>query len=51
MKILLFANASEGLYRFRKEVIYKLVKQHSVYAGAPLILRRDELENMGENYM
>lgn len=47
MKILLLANASGGLYRFRKELIYELLKEHTVYAGAPMTLLKDELEKMG----
>ena len=47
MKILLLANASGGLYRFRKELICELLKEHTVYAGAPMTLLKDELEKMG----
>lgn len=47
MKILLLANASGGFYGFRKELIYELLKQHTVYAGSPLTLRKDELWQMG----
>lgn len=47
MKILLLANASGGLYGFRKELIYELLKQHTVYAGSPLTLYKDELLQMG----
>lgn len=49
MKILLLANSSGGLYGFRKELIYELLKRHTVYAGTPLTLCKDELENMGVN--
>lgn len=47
MKIMLLTNASGGLYGFRKELIYELLKQHSVYAGSPLTLYKDELAEMG----
>lgn len=47
MKILLLANASGGLYGFRKELIYELLKQHTVYVGSPLTLYKDELLQMG----
>lgn len=44
---MLLTNASGGLYGFRKELIYELLKQHSVYAGSPLTLYKDELAEMG----
>lgn len=44
---MLLANASGGLYGFRKELIYELLKQHTVYAGSPLTLYKDELAEMG----
>lgn len=47
MKIMLLANASGGLYGFRKELIYELLKQHTVYAVSPLTLYKNELAEMG----
>ena len=47
MKILLLANASGGLYGFRKELIYELLKQHTVYAVVPLTLYKEELTQLG----
>lgn len=47
MKILLLSNASRNLYGFRKELIYELLKCHSVYIGAPLDLYAEKLEKMG----
>lgn len=47
MKIMLLANASGGIYGFRKELIYELLKRHTVYAGSPLTLYKDELAEMG----
>lgn len=44
---MLLANASGGLYGFRKELIYELLKQHTVYAGSPLTLYKNELAEMG----
>lgn len=43
----MLANASGGLYGFRKELICELQKKHTVYAASPLTLYKDELAEMG----
>ena len=35
MKILILANNDVGLYQFRKELIYELLKEHEVYISLP----------------
>ena len=49
MKILLLSNASRNLYGFRKELIYELLKCHSVYIGAPLDLYAENWKKWGRN--
>lgn len=46
-KILVLANASGGLYRFRKELLSELVKSYDIYAATPLAVKVDELKNIG----
>lgn len=47
MKILILANNSLGLYRFRGALIGKLLESHTVYASSPRNDCFDELERMG----
>ena len=47
MNILLITNSSGGLYNFRKEFIYALLKENNIYAVTPLTVHKDELVQMG----
>lgn len=47
MKIFILANSSGGLYGFRKELIYELLKTNTVYACVPLAIHKEDLEQMG----
>lgn len=47
MKILILANNSLGLYRFRGALIGRLLESHIVYASSPRNDCFDELERMG----
>lgn len=47
-KILILANNSGGLYRFRKELINKMIEEENdVYASTPFDDNIDDLEKMG----
>ena len=46
-KILILANNDVGLYKFRKELIEELLKNHEVYISLPYGSFVDELCNMG----
>lgn len=47
MKILILANCSGGLYRFRGKLISKLLENHEVYASVPNSGSLDELQQLG----
>ena len=47
-KILILANNSGGLYRFRKELIEKMIEEgHQVYASTPFDDNIDDLKEIG----
>ena len=46
MKILILANSSVGLYRFRRELIEELVKGNDVYVDIPDDEYRDEIKKL-----
>lgn len=46
MKILILANSSVGLYRFRRELIEELVKENDVYVDIPDDEYRDEIKKL-----
>ena len=47
MKILILANNDIGLYRFRKDLIEELLKDHKVYISLPYGPLVDNLKKMG----
>lgn len=47
MKILILTNSDAGLYKFRKELIEELVKEHEVYASSPCDTYKEEIKNLG----
>ncbi|MBC9785837.1 glycosyltransferase family 4 protein [Heliobacterium chlorum] len=52
MKILLLANLSLGLYKFRKELLQELIKQnHEVYVSVPKDEHVSLLESLGCNFI
>ncbi len=51
MKILILANNDVGLYRFRRELIEKLLKEHEVFICLPNGEFVPELKKLGCNYL
>lgn len=51
MKILILANSDLGLYKFRRELIIKLLENNQVYIALPKGDYVDELCNMGCNFI
>lgn len=51
MKVLIVANADIGLYKFRKELLEELVKEHEVYIALPKGEFYDELVAIGCHYI
>ena len=49
MKILILANFDMGLYKFRKELLEELVKEHEVYFCVPDGEYVDLIKNIGNN--
>ena len=47
MRILILANNDVGLYKFRKELIEELIKEHEVFICLPYGEFIDELVSMG----
>lgn len=47
MKILIIANSSDGLYKFRKELLLELLKSNEVFICLPYGEYIDELVNLG----
>lgn len=47
--VLVLANSSGGLYRFRKELLIKLQEKYTVYACTPLANQVESLEKLGIN--
>ncbi len=51
MKVMILANNDVGLYKFRKELIEELVKDHEVYICLPQGNYIDELVELGAKYI
>lgn len=51
MKVLILANYDVGLYKFRKELLETLVKEHEVYVSLPVGIYTQELKNMGCHFI
>ena len=51
MRVLIVANADIGLYKFRKELLEELVKEHEVYIALPKGEFYDELVAIGCHYI
>lgn len=51
MKVLIVANADIGLYKFRKELLEELVKEHEVYIALPKGEFYEELVTIGCKYI
>lgn len=51
MKVLIVANSDIGLYKFRRELIEKLVEEHEVYIALPKGEFYDELNAIGCKYI
>ena len=51
MKVLILANYDVGLYKFRKELLETLVKEHEVYISLPVGIYTQELKNMGCHFI
>lgn len=47
MKILIFANSDIGLFKFRRELLEELVKQHKVYISVPAGEFTEEIQAVG----
>lgn len=47
MKVLILANSCVGLYKFRKELLQELVKNHEVFASLPDGQFNPQIENIG----
>lgn len=47
MKVLILANYDVGLYKFRKELLETLLKEHEVYISLPAGVYTQELKEMG----
>lgn len=47
MRVLFIANDDEGLYKFRKELILELLKEHEVYISLPYGKYVDDLKEFG----
>lgn len=51
MKILILANYDVGLYKFRKELLETLLKEHEVYISLPVGIYTQELKDMGCHFI
>ena len=51
MRILILANNDVGLYKFRKELMETLVKEHEVYACLPNGDMISQIEELGVKYI
>lgn len=47
MKVMIVANSSKGLYRFRKELIQEIVKKHEVFVLTPDYGRVELIQQLG----
>ena len=47
MKILIVTNHSYMFYRFRKELLEALLRDHEVFLSTPFVGHEDDLRNMG----
>lgn len=47
MKILIVTNHSYMFYRFRKELLEALLRDHEVFLSTPFVGHEDDLRDMG----
>lgn len=51
MRVLILANYDVGLYKFRKELLEELLKEHEVYVSLPVGIYTQELKDMGCHFI
>lgn len=51
MRILVFANSDVGLYKFRKELLERLVLEHDVFVSCPIGMFTNNIKEIGCHYI